>query len=254
MKWILLRGLTRESRHWGEFPKILVEEQVAEAAYSIDAPGSGLKNDQISPFDIASYVKYMRPEFQMLRRQHPGPWAVLGISMGAMIAMKWIEMYPQDFANGVFINTSASNFSSPLKRMSLPTIKSIAGLFFNKSLEDREKFVYQITTHLESSNELSKVAEWVKIARENPISKMSFVAQLLAAARFKAPKSLTVPTLFLVSEKDQLADSDCGKKLAKHFRSHLQLHPQAGHDLPLDDPKWICEKIKQFLVDQSNHH
>jgi pimeloyl-[acyl-carrier protein] methyl ester esterase len=247
MKWILLRGLTREARHWGEFPQILVDEQIAEAAYSIDAPGSGLKNDQISPFDITSYVKYMRPEFQMLRRQHPGPWGILGISMGAMIAMKWMELYPQDFANGVLINTSASNFSSPLKRLSLRTIKSIGGLFFNKSLEDREKFVYQITTHLESSDELTKVAEWVKIARENPISKASFMGQLIAAARFKAPRSLTVPTLFLVSEKDQLADSECGKKLAAHFRSPLHLHPEAGHDLPLDDAKWVCQKISEFI-------
>lgn len=254
MKWILLRGLIRESRHWGEFPKALVKEQIADAVYAIDAPGAGLKNRQVSPFDIASYVKYMRPEFQMLRRQHPGPYAVMGISMGGMIAMKWIEMYPQDFANGVLINTSASNFSSPLKRMSLPIIKRFAGLFFSKSLEDREKFIYQITSHLENGNENSKVEEWVKIALENPISKVSFFTQLIAAARFKAPVSLTVPTLFLVSEKDQLAHSDCGRELAKHFRSPIELHTEAGHDLPLDDPSWICEKIKKFLEKQSTQY
>lgn len=253
MNWILLRGLTRESRHWGEFPQILIDQGVAETAYCIDAPGAGFKNDQVSPFDIKSYVNYMRPEFQTILRQNPGSWGILGISMGAMIGMEWIKNFPNDFNVGVFINTSASNFSSPLKRMSIRTIKSAAGLFFNKSLEDREKFVYQMTTHLESSNELTKVAEWVRIARENPISKLSFIAQLIAAGKFKAPNKLDIPCMFLVSEKDQLADSECGKKLAKHFNARLELHPEAGHDIPLDDPLWACQKIQSFLNEKDLH-
>lgn len=253
MNWILLRGLTREARHWGDFPQILKDQGIAESVYTLDAPGVGLKNDQVSPVNIKNYVKYLRPEFQTILRQNPGAWGILGISMGAMIAMKWIELYPQDFQVGVMINTSAANFSSPIKRMSLKTIKSAAALFFSKSLEEREKFVYQITTNLESHNELSKVAEWVKYARENPVSKASFLSQLIAAGKFTAPPRLGIPTLFLVSEKDQLADSACGKKLAKHFNARVDVHPEAGHDLPLDDPDWICQQIQAFLNEQDRH-
>lgn len=247
MKWILLRGLAREARHWGDFPQTIIDTGLGEAAYAIDAPGAGLKSAQFSPISIEGYVKHMRPEFQTIRRQNPGPWGIIGISMGAMMGMKWLEQYPQDFSCGVFINTSASNFSSPIKRMSLRTMKNIVRLLFDKGLEEREKFIFQLTSHLSSTNELEKVAEWVKYARENPISHHNFLSQLIAAARFKAPKSLSVPSMFFVSEKDQLADADCGKKLASHFKAHLAIHDEAGHDLPLDDPTWVCDETKKFI-------
>ncbi|MGB0455121.1 MAG: alpha/beta fold hydrolase, partial [Bacteriovoracaceae bacterium] len=74
---------------------------------------------------------------------------------------------------------------------------------------------------------------------------------LFAAARFKAPKSISVPILFLISKKDQLASAKCGERLAKHLKAYTEFHEEAGHDLPLDDPSWIIEKTQSFLKDET---
>jgi hypothetical protein len=34
--------------------------------------------------------------------------------------------------------------------------------------------------------------------------------------------------------------------IAEKYRARHELHPSGGHDLPLDDPHWITERIAQF--------
>ena len=40
MSWILLRGLTREARHWGAFTSLLAQRS-GEDVVTLDLPGSG---------------------------------------------------------------------------------------------------------------------------------------------------------------------------------------------------------------------
>jgi hypothetical protein len=36
-------------------------------------------------------------------------------------------------------------------------------------------------------------------------------------------------------------------QLAQRWGSALALHPQAGHDLPLDDAPWLVERVADWL-------
>jgi pimeloyl-[acyl-carrier protein] methyl ester esterase len=32
------------------------------------------------------------------------------------------------------------------------------------------------------------------------------------------------------------------------------VHPQAGHDLPLEDPQWVCDQLKNWPVLSSSEN
>ena len=72
--------------------------------------------------------------------------------------------------------------------------------------------------------------------------------QLLAAARFRAStQAPACPVLLLGSEHDGLVNVQCTRAIARRWGSTVALHPDAGHDLPLDDPQWVINQVRQWL-------
>ena len=66
----------------------------------------------------------------------------------------------------------------------------------------------------------------------------------MAAARYQAPaQPPPVPTLLLASVQDRLVSVACSRALARHWQCALQVHPTAGHDLPLDAGAWVVAQI-----------
>jgi pimeloyl-ACP methyl ester carboxylesterase len=71
---------------------------------------------------------------------------------------------------------------------------------------------------------------------------------LLAAARYRAPRQAPgLPILLLASQHDKLVDSRCSQALAAAWRCPLEMHPTAGHDLPLDDPHWVAQQVLGWM-------
>ena len=63
MNWVFLRGLMRESRHWGEFPDqfraVLPEADIVAP----DLPGNGAKFRLRSPLSVQGMVEACRAAF-----------------------------------------------------------------------------------------------------------------------------------------------------------------------------------------------
>jgi pimeloyl-ACP methyl ester carboxylesterase len=55
--------------------------------------------------------------------------------------------------------------------------------------------------------------------------------------------------LVLGSEQDRLVSVLCSKALAQQGAYELRLHPDAGHDLPLDDGPWVARQVQSWLGD-----
>jgi pimeloyl-ACP methyl ester carboxylesterase len=85
-------------------------------------------------------------------------------------------------------------------------------------------------------------------AREAPMTRWSMLSQLLAAARFCPPEpgTLQARLMFVCSRADDLVSPECSRDLAAFYSCPLEEHPTAGHDLALDDPEWLCERIWTF--------
>ena len=107
--WILLRGLMREQRHWGEFPATLARALPGARIVTPDLPGNGTRHDEDSATRVAAMVEDCRQH--LLARGIPAPYHLLALSLGGMVAVEWASRYPQEIARCVLVNTSMRPYS-----------------------------------------------------------------------------------------------------------------------------------------------
>ncbi|MCB0348563.1 MAG: alpha/beta hydrolase [Bdellovibrionales bacterium] len=238
MNILLLRGLVREKRHWGNFPDMLREK--GHQVLCIDLPGVGENADLEFPWNLKEAVKKIRHQF--LNQKSAGPYELVAISLGGMIALEWANLFPADFTKLYLINTSAANLGTPWERMRPKAMQQCLQISTEKDVREREKIILQMTTNTFHKNP-QLLDEWYKIAIDSPYTSQTVVRQLTAAIRFKAPKKINVPVILLASENDNMVNVNCSKRLAKRLQAEIRIHPTAGHDIAVDDPAWLTNQI-----------
>lgn len=250
--WILMRGLVREQRHWGEFPGVLARA-LGVRVHTIDLPGAGTQHRETCPASVRAMAEDVRARWLTLRaeveRAHgDARWGLLGVSLGGMVSMAWAAAHPADFTRVVLANTSASNAGKPWDRMKPGALVGVARGFFTRDLVERERIVLDATVRLLPAAERDVLARrWAGYAAEAPVARATLARQLFAASTFRAPTRLEAPTLVLIGGQDPLAAPACGRALAKRFDAHLALHPTAGHDIGTDAPDWVAEQVRAWL-------
>jgi pimeloyl-ACP methyl ester carboxylesterase len=109
MSWVLLRGLTREARHWGDFADQLARALPGSAQETIqvlalDLPGNGVFHKEASPTSVTAMADFARA--QLLARGLPPPYRIVAMSLGGMVAADWALRHPDEVDRLVLINTS----------------------------------------------------------------------------------------------------------------------------------------------------
>ena len=249
--WVLLRGLSRESGHWGAFPIQLREAlqacQPGAQLVLLDLPGNGEHHQETSPMQVGQMVEFCRA--QLAGGGVPGPVHLLAMSLGVMVSSEWAYRYPDEISAAVLINTSLRPFS-PVYRHSRPlSYLALALLSLSRlGVRRREAKVLSMTTRL-----LPKpgrvLDDWVALQRKHPVGLRNTIRQALAAARYRV--SLTrpkAPLLLLCSRADALVDWRCSQALSRAWGAPLRMHTQAGHDLPLDDGLWVAQAVRDWVA------
>jgi pimeloyl-ACP methyl ester carboxylesterase len=245
MNWLLLRGLAREQRHWGDFPDILRARLAGDVVHALDLPGAGTEHARRSPGSIAAITRDVRGRWLLLRERHEGPWSVVAASLGGMVAMEWCRSAPSDFERAVLINSSAGNLSPPWQRLDLRAAPGVLRTLLSTAPVKRQRRILQMTTRLRT--DLDSLAEqYARWQREAPMARANVVRQILAGALFRAPPRLAVPALVLSGARDPFTDPRCPRRVAEHLGAQLRVHPDAGHDLPLDAPEWVADRIVEW--------
>lgn len=237
---VLLRGLSREQAHWGDFVGQL-RRAVANPVFALDLPGVGQALDEPSPVSIAQMVNVLRR--RLAARQH-GPCHLLAMSLGAMVAMEWAAAYPADIASLLLINSSCAQltpFYQRLKWQSYPLLLQALVV----SAFKREQLILQLTANNVRQRQ-QQLALWQQIALTRPVRKLDVLRQLLAASRFRLPEKPHCPVLLLASKADRLVDWQASQRMADLWQVPLLLHSSAGHDLPLDAPAWVLQQAVSF--------
>lgn len=253
MRWVLLRGLVREQRHWLDFPATFARDIVSTdgtptEVVLLDLPGFGTENDAVVPADIAGFVDDVRAR---LRRVVPAgeKVGVFAVSLGGMVALTWMARHPEDLACGVVVNSSMGDLSPVWHRMQPRNWPRIFRAPF-MGARARERMLLGMTRH---QGDLDKDADrYAAVAAATPPKKQNFVAQLRAALTVKSPTAVTVPGLVLASHGDNLVSWRCSEAIARRAGLTLRVHDgtgarAAGHDLPLDDPSWTCAEVNAWL-------
>lgn len=243
MNWILLRGLTRESGHWGGFVAQFQAALPGSRVVALDLPGNGSLHGLRSPGDVPAMVAHCRAALQ--QRQIQGPVHILAMSLGAMVAVAWARAHPQEVAAQVLVNTSLRPFSPFYQRLRPGHYGTLLRLaLLGGSPEDWERHILRITSNRGDTRVLPL---WQALRQQHPVGRANALRQLLAAARFTAPTAPLAPTLLLASRQDRLVSVACSHAVARHWSCALQVHPTAGHDLPLDDAAWVLARVADWL-------
>tara|TARA_B100000749_G_scaffold280887_1_gene279921 strand:- start:167664 stop:168425 length:762 start_codon:yes stop_codon:yes gene_type:complete len=252
MNWLLLRGLGREQRHWGKFEDILRQQEYVDEVLCIDLPGFGDHRADEAPLTIEETTEYLRTKF-LDQIDESKQWGLCAISLGGMIGMDWLARFPKDFAVATLLNTSAANYSAPWKRF------KAYNFIHPHILKERafgpkeiERMILSTISNKHSHNN-GVIEEWTEIRINRPYDPVNVARQLAGAAIFQAkPERIHVPTLFLCSAQDRLVDCSCTLNLAKDFKDgYIHIHPTAGHEITLDEPEWVCEKMKLRFANAS---
>ncbi len=244
--WIFLRGLIRESRHWGDFPDVFRHEIPEAQVFTPDLPGNGMLNALESPMDVDEMAEDIRAQ---LRAQGIlPPYHVLAMSLGAMVAVAWAARYPDEVRGCVLINTSLRPFSPFYRRLkpaNYPRLLKLALLGGRD--QDWERTILELTSrHAEFP--AAVLRNWVTYRSECPVTKRNVFRQLWAAARYRAPLAKPAcPILVLTSPQDALVDTSCSRQVAVHWNTAFVEHLTAGHDLPLDDGLWVVGQVNGWL-------
>ena len=144
--WVLLRGLTRESRHWGEFPDTFRRQIVDAEVCLIDLPGNGSLNRLVSPFQVPEMAENCRA--QLRDRGVAPPYFLLAMSLGAMVAVEWAATQAQELAGAVLINTSMRPFSPLHHRLRASAWPRLLSLLLPASPRARESAIFALTSNL----------------------------------------------------------------------------------------------------------
>lgn len=244
--WVLLRGLTRESRHWGEFPVLLQRQLGSAQVVMLDLPGNGELNAQASPMRVGDMAEACRVALR--ERGLKPPYHLLAMSLGAMVALAWANEHPAELQGCVLINTSLRTFSPWYQRLRPRNFRSVLGMALSRDPEANERTVLAITTRHPAVDTAKLLAQWTRWRLESPVSPANAFRQLWAAARFSTPRDAPkVPLLVLVSAADGLVDPRCSQRLALAWGAEVRTHPTAGHDLPLDDGAWVAREVAAWI-------
>ena len=242
--WLLLRGLLRESRHWGDFPQQL-EQRLNCTVICSDIAGNGRRFKEESPTSIEAMMEQLRSDLRISELKQPS--GIIALSMGAMIATRWLVKYPAEVAAVAMINTSMKPFSPFYHRLRPSIYLSFLGSYLRRDKLQQEKAILQTTSNMEH-DQRAILKQWLQYAVECPVSGRNALNQLTAAARFSGPlKCGSTPVLLLSSRKDRLVNVLCSAAIANAWQCPLAVHPQAGHDLPLDDPDWVLSQLATWL-------
>ncbi len=240
--WIFLRGLGRNSVHWGpfldHFRKAFPEDQIE----LLDTAGNGNQSDRESFRTLAENIVDLRARSQFIREGRKVH--LLTISLGSMIGFEWASQFPNEISGMVAINTSHSEswFFERLRPGNYLSLIKTA--LYRHDSAHRESEILMMTTNM-----LQEKDRWTKIFSQAPETQFSnFMRQLLAARNYRLPNQKpATDILLLCAQKDRLVSCECTKAIGKFWGLDVQVHPEAGHDLPLDDADWVCQQIQSWL-------
>ena len=245
--WILLRGLARESEHWGGAFVPLLQSTFPEAKITtLDLPGTGYFYQDTSPNTIKEITSQLRQHaFDNGFIQQP--ITILALSLGAMVAWEWMRRYPEDISAGILINTSFADLSPFYHRLRWQNYKKLLGLIMASNIHTREARILQLVSNCSDGNNKMGQA-WEKIQNARPISFKNCWRQIKAAATYRPGNIKPIQSVFLLNSLgDRLVAPICSEAISKKWSFEIQLHPWAGHDLPLDDSDWVVSQLKIWV-------
>jgi pimeloyl-ACP methyl ester carboxylesterase len=244
--WVLLRGLARESAHWGAFVPLLKARFPNSQITVLDLPGTGRGFLGSSPCSIPAITEQVRND-AIAEGVLQQPVTLLAVSLGAMVGWEWLHRYPDEVCGAVLMNTSFASLSPFYQRLRWQSYSRFFALAMQRDVLLREQAIVQLVSNRQDHYD-SVAEEWAKIQAERPISFNNSLRQIIAAATYRpAHEKPKQPVLLLNGKGDRLVSPACSHAIQQKWQLELHSHPWAGHDLSTDDGAWVVSQLQSWL-------
>lgn len=249
--WLLLRGLSREAAHWGDFLALLQTSFPTARISTLDLPGTGLRFRETSPSNIREITESVRI-LALQRGLLNQPLTVVALSLGGMVCWEWMLNYPADICGAALINTSLATLSPFYQRLRWQSYPNFFKIVLQPNRFHRELAVIKWVSNRRDRDE-NIALEWERIQAQRPVSLSNSFRQIMAAARYRPQEQRPKPPILLLGSRgDRLVAPACTNAIQKKWHLALDQHPWAGHDLTLDDGQWVADRL-QTWVEQLKH-
>ncbi len=245
---VLLRGLSREQRHWGDFIDVLQAHLPQYQILCLDTLGNGDLCHQASPLTISRYSQNI---LEQLAERQIQDAILVGLSLGGMVALAAMASGSKRVRQVIAINTS-SRLSFIWKRFSILRVcKALLTASFFQGKNRLELAILQFTSHLHQ-HDTAIAHQWGQLREQKPTNIMNSIRQIIAAAKFAVPIQSLVdrPVSFIYSKQDKLVHPSCTMKLANILGAPTYAIDNAGHDIALDQPLALAE-VLTVIIHQS---
>lgn len=245
----LLRGIGRESGHWGTTYSSYVSQNLANASFVLmDLPGAGKYYDQPALPSVSKMVDFLRSEYIERLEEQKGKRVIVATSLAGNVALQWITTYPNDFHGGILLSSSLKGICDQNERVKPAAQKQFVNIFLTDDLAEREREFLSINSNYNTEND-SLIIAWQGIQELRPVSKTALLKQTVAGLIYEYDKDFPplIPMLLIGSEADKIVADTCFCKVAEAIRSDLILHETAGHGIPVDVPEWLATTTSAWI-------
>lgn len=245
----LLRGIGRESGHWGQtFLKQMSAHFPEAHLVLMDLPGAGSLYQENALISIEQMADFLHNRYADSLKQLPGKQVLMATSLAGNVALDWVVRYPEDFDGVAMVGATFKGFCPSYKRVQPEAKKLFFEIFFTANIIRREQKFIEINTNRFSDSD-SLLLAWVQIQRQHPVTQGTLLKQTLAGMKYHPPKTKpSIPVLIVGSEGDKIPEADCIRAVATHLGGQLAMHPTAGHAIPIDAPCWLSDTFAHWII------
>lgn len=249
---VFVHGL--DGTHGGWKPQMdALSDEYRVIAYDIRGSGYTGPTDT-SQYSIQLFADDLHELVTALDLNDP---AIVGHSMGAMVATTYAARYPDDLSHLVHASTShpdasgITGFNVFLKYLVLPVSVSLIAL---RGWEANEAFQERLASLVFGGTEDTEYTELTANGVPDEMEAGEYWKRNIASIE-GTPDDLdvgdiTVPTLALCGENDAGLIVDTVGEVAEDANAEGKsiVVPNAGHNLPLDNPEAFNREVNEFLT------
>jgi len=196
----LLRGIGRESGHWGTRVPDAIRAKIPLARFVfMDLPGAGRYHDKSALPTVEKMADFLRSQHQPYLDSISSRKVILATSLAGNVALEWINTYPTDFHGAVLICSSLKGICKNKERVRPEAKKDFVDIFLMDDIEKRERAFLSINSNLNTEND-SLLTSWVALQSQHPVSKGALLRQTVAGMVYKPCKLVVIGSIIL-SEK-----------------------------------------------------
>jgi len=226
--WVLLPGLGNPSSSWGAILRSLAQEQ---GAIAVDFVGFGLSH---GPQTAPTYGDHCRAISALLEKISAPPWILVGSSAGAMVAAELARQRPE--------------WVRALVITGFGLIEDVDGWWQRLAALARAPEEFLAAAYYRPPKLTDTLRQLMNDVMTRP-AYHSFLAGGGRAAMLTAFDGLTVPTLFVAGERDQIIPAAAVEAAARRVPgARLEWLARCGHFPPVEQSEELLYVIRSFLA------